>query len=83
MWLESKAREPKRYLSSRPDKAIDYTVRKYCTYSIGLHYPLLRRNLKSLKESNQIVAKNTKLRKSQNFMYSYITKRTVMNSNYV
>ena len=38
MCLESKAREPKRYLSSRPDKAIDYTVRKYCTYSIGLHY---------------------------------------------
>ena len=25
------------YLSSRSDKAIDYTVRKYCTYSIGLH----------------------------------------------
>ena len=65
---------PKRYLSSRPDKAIGYTVRKYCTYSIRLHYPLLRRNLKSLKESNQIVAKNTKLRKSQNYMYSNITK---------
>ena len=28
--------ESKRYLSSRPDKAIGYTVRKYCTYSIGL-----------------------------------------------
>ena len=36
MCLESKAREPKRYLSSKPDKAIGYTVRKYCTYSIGL-----------------------------------------------
>ena len=40
MCLESKAREPKRYLSSRPDKAIDYTVRKYCTYSIGLQQKL-------------------------------------------
>ena len=36
MCLESKAREPKWYLSSRPDKAIGYAVRKYCTYSIGL-----------------------------------------------
>ena len=38
MCLESKAREPKRYLSSRPDKAIGSAVRKYCTYSIGLQY---------------------------------------------
>ena len=37
MCPESKAREPKWYLSSRPDKAIGYTVRKYCAYSIGLH----------------------------------------------
>ena len=29
---------PKRYLGSRSDKAIGYTVGKYCTYSIGLHY---------------------------------------------
>ena len=28
---------PKRYLGSRSDKAIGYTVRKYCTYSVGLH----------------------------------------------
>ena len=82
MCLESKARA-EAVSDSRPDKAIGYTVRKYCTYSIGLHYPLLRRYLKSLNESNQIVAKNTKLRKSQNYMYSNITKRTVMNSNYV
>ena len=29
---------PKRYLGSRSDKAIDYTVRKYCTCSIGLQH---------------------------------------------
>ena len=40
MCLESKAREPKRYLSSRPDKAIGYTVLKYCTYSIGLQHAI-------------------------------------------
>ena len=71
------------YLGSRSDKAIDYTVRKYCTYSIGLHYPLIRKNLMSLKESTQTVVKNTKLRKSQNYIYSNITKITVMSLNYI
>jgi hypothetical protein len=44
----------KRYLGSRSDKAIGYMVRTYSMYSIRLHYPLLRKNLKSLTESKQI-----------------------------
>jgi hypothetical protein len=46
------------YLGSRSGKAIDYTVCTNGTCSRRLHYPLLRRNLKSLKESRQIQHKS-------------------------